>query len=107
MKKVSVVILTMMIEAGLLWSVSKFIGWDFMEIIFLGGLVIFAIPWLFIYFSTHNQNQFNASVRGMTGQDTGRVKLFEFRFSPIILGLVLFMVLSLCLTVVYYYEYFI
>ncbi|WP_025786145.1 hypothetical protein [Sporosarcina sp. D27] len=107
MKKVLVVILTMLIETVLLWAVSIFIGWDFMETIFLGGLLIFAIPWLYLFFSNHEQNVYNANVKGMTGADIGGVKLFQFRFSPIIIGLVLFMIISLFLTIYYYYDYFI
>ena len=97
----------MLIELGLLWAISILINWNLMEFLFLGSLLLFAIPWLFLYFNNQNQNVYNASVKGMTGQDAGGVKLFRFRFSPIILGLVLFMVLSFCLTVFYYYEYFI
>lgn len=106
MKKVLIVFLTILIETGLLWAISVLIRWDLMEFLFLGGVVLFAIPWLFLYSSTHNQNVHNASIRGITGQDTGGVKQFQFRFSPIMVGLVLFMVLSLCLTVYYYYDYF-
>lgn len=105
MKKVLIVLLTMLIETGLLWAISIFIQIDLMEILLLGGVLIFAIHWLFLYFSNHNQNVYNASV--MIGQDIGRVKLFRFRFSPIIIGLVLFIVLSSCLTFYYYYDYFI
>ena len=107
MKNVSIVILTMVIELALLWGVSILIHWELMEFLFLGGLLIFAIPWLLLYFTNHNQNVYYASVKGMTGADAGKVKVFRFRFSPIILGLVLFMILSLSLTVFYYYEYFI
>ncbi|REB10154.1 hypothetical protein DVB69_04945 [Sporosarcina sp. BI001-red] len=107
MKKLLIVILTMLIETGLLWGMSIFIKWDFMETIFLGALLIVAILWLFLYFSNHNQNVFYASVKGLTGADAGGVKLFRFRFPPIILGLILYMVLSLCVTIFYYYDYFI
>lgn len=107
MKKTLLVILTMLLETGLLWAISMMIQWDFMEFVFLGSVLTFAIPWLFLYFNTQNQNVFNVSVKGATGQNAGRVKLFQFRFNPIILGLVLFMVLSFFLTVFYYYDYFI
>lgn len=107
LKNFLIIILTMLIETILLWAVSIFIGWDFMETIFLGGLLIFAIPWLYLFFSNHERNLYNANVKGMTGVDIGGVKLFQFRFSPIIIGLILFMIISLFLTIYYYYDYFI
>lgn len=107
MKKAVIVILTMAIELGLVWALSILINWNLMEFLFLGSLLLIAVPWLFLYFNTQNQNMFNASVKGITGQEAGGVKLFHFRFSPIILGMVLFMFLSLCLTVIYYFEYFV
>ncbi|MFD1205707.1 hypothetical protein ACFQ38_11410 [Sporosarcina contaminans] len=107
MKKIVIVILTMLIETGLLWAISILINWELMEFLFLGSILLFAIPWLFLYFNTQNQNAYNVSAKGITGQDAGGVKLFRFRFSPIMTGLVLYMVLSLCLTIFYYYEYFI
>ncbi|WP_336824904.1 hypothetical protein [Sporosarcina sp. USHLN248] len=107
MKKIVIVILTMLIETGLLWAISILINWELMEFLFLGSILLFAIPWLFLYFNTQNQNAYNVSAKRMTGQDTGGVKLFRFRFSPIMTGIVLYMVLSLCLTIFHYYEYFI
>jgi len=107
LKKALTVILTMLIETGLLWIISIIFKWNIMEILFLGGVVIFAILWLFLYSSTQSNNQYNAGVKGETGQDSERIKLFQFRLSPITLGLILFIVMSLCLTVFYYYDYFI
>lgn len=107
MKKALTVILTMLIETGLLWIISIIFNWNLMEILFLGGVVIFAILWLFLYSSTQSNNQYNAGVKGETGQDSERIKLFQFRLSPITLGLILFIVMSLCLTIFYYYDYFI
>ncbi|VDG96817.1 Uncharacterised protein [Lysinibacillus sphaericus] len=107
MKNILIVILTMLIETGVLWAISIFIHWDLMELLFIGGLVILAIPWLFLYFTNHKQNVYYANLKGMTGQDAGRIKLFRFHFSPIIIGLVLFIVLSLCLTIYHYYDDFI
>ncbi|WP_175638441.1 hypothetical protein [Metabacillus schmidteae] len=107
MKKVLGVILTLLIETGVLWGISIVFSIELMEILFLGGVSIFAILWILLYSSTHSQNQYNANVKGMTGQDAGGVKLFRFRLSPITLGLVMFIVISFCLTVFYYYDYFI
>lgn len=107
MKSFLAVILTILIETGLLWGISIIFKWNLMEILFLGGVIIFGVLWLFLFSSNQSQNQYNARVKGTTGQEAGGVKLFRFRFSPITLGLVLFMVLSLFLTIVYYKDYFV
>lgn len=106
MKKGFIVLLTMLIETVLVWGLSIFIGWGFVETIFLGGLLIFAILWLFLYFTNHNQNIYYSSVKGITGMNAGAVKVFSFSFSPIIFGLILFMILSLVFTFIYYYNDF-
>jgi hypothetical protein len=107
MKKISIVLLTMLVEGGLIWGISKFFGLDFMEILFLGGLIIFGGIWLFLFYTNQIHNEMNVSTKGFTGQDVGGIKLFKFRLSPVSLGIVLFMLLSFCLTVFYYSEYFI
>jgi hypothetical protein len=107
MKKGTIVLLTMFVEAGLLWVVSSLFGWDLMEILFLGGLLIFGLIWLYLLFSNQSNNGFNAGVRGWTGQDAGEIKLFKFQVSPVMLGIVLFMLLSFALTLFYYSSYFV
>jgi hypothetical protein len=107
MRKAFVVIVTMLIEGGLLWGVSEIFQWNLMEILFLGGLLIFGVIWLFVFYTNQIHNEINVGAKGWTGQDAGGIKLFQFRLSPITLGIVLFMVLSFCLTVFYYADYFI
>ncbi|WP_421385213.1 hypothetical protein ACOJQI_10760 [Bacillus salacetis] len=106
MKKALIVILTILIEAGLLWLVSIFFGWNFMDVIFIGGLLIFGGIWLYLLFTNQNNNGFNASVKGWTGQDAGEVKIFRFKVSPVILGIILFMGISFGMTIFYYSAYF-
>ncbi|WP_456270969.1 hypothetical protein [Bacillus sp. AK031] len=107
MKKASIVLLTMLIETGGLWIVSLVFGWNLMDVLFLGGLLIFGVIWLYLLFSNQTNNGFNAGVRGWTGQDAGEIKLFRFQISPVTLGIVLFMLLSFGLTIFYYSSYFI
>jgi hypothetical protein len=100
-KKALIVIIIMLAEAGLLWGVAAFFGWDLMEIFFLGGALQFGVIWLFVFYTTQMHNEMNVP-RGWTGQDVGGIKLFQFRLSPVTLGIAFFMILSFCLTAIYY-----
>ncbi|MEI5907927.1 hypothetical protein WAK64_12760 [Bacillus spongiae] len=106
MKKTLLVILTMLVEGGVIWGISKYFEWNIMEIIFLGGLVIFGVIWLFILYTTKIHNEMNVGLKSSTGQDVGGIKLFQFRLSPVTVGVVMFMALSFCLTIFYYADYF-
>ncbi|TQR20474.1 hypothetical protein [Psychrobacillus vulpis] len=58
-----------------------------------------------LYFNQTN-NQFNGTTRGWTGQNTGGIKQFQFKMSPITLGITLFAGISFLITIITYYPYF-
>ncbi|KUP08460.1 hypothetical protein Q73_05985 [Bacillus coahuilensis m2-6] len=78
-----------------------------MEILFLGETWIFGLLWIFVYYTTHIHNQMNVGTKGWTGQDEGGIKRFQFRLSPLILEITLFIILSFGITEIHYTEYFI
>ncbi|MFS0561328.1 hypothetical protein AB1K91_11360 [Terribacillus sp. 179-K 1B1 HS] len=51
-------------------------------------------------------NQSHAHNKGYLGYKTGEIRLFTFRVSPIILGVISFALVSLIATVIYYASYF-
>jgi len=107
MKKWSIALITAVLEAVVLWLVSYMFGWNFTDIILLGGLAIFGGVWFFRLNSNQINNGHNASVKGWTGQNTGNITPFQFNMSPVILGLLLFTCVSFVITVFVYYPYFI
>ncbi|MFZ3579884.1 hypothetical protein [Virgibacillus sp. DJP39] len=52
-----------------------------------------------------SNNSFNGYEKGWTGQDAGGVKQFHVNFSPVMIGMVVFVIISLVVTVIYYAEY--
>lgn len=106
MKKGSVVLTTIAIEAIVLWLVSIFFEWVFIDTIFLGGIAIFGCVWLSQLYFNQTNNQFNGSMKGWTGQDSSGVKQFQFKMSPITLGIMLFAGISFFITIITYYPYF-
>ncbi|ALX48456.1 hypothetical protein [Lentibacillus amyloliquefaciens] len=107
MKKFYIVLMTIVVEALLLWGVSRILGWKLIDIIFLGGILIFGIKWLFSLYIHQENNEFNAYVKGDTGQDAGGVRPFEFNMTAIDAGLLLFIAGSFLITFGTYYSYFI
>ena len=47
MKKLIVIIITILIEATLIYVVSKLIGWRFSDLVLVGSVLIFGVYWLF------------------------------------------------------------
>ncbi|GGJ99963.1 hypothetical protein GCM10007063_22950 [Lentibacillus kapialis] len=107
MKKGYMVLMTIVVEALLLWAVSRILGWNFIDIVFLGGILIFGIKWLFSLYIHQENNEFNAHIKGYTGQKAGGVGPFEFHMTAIDAGLLLFILGSFLITFGAYFSYFI
>lgn len=106
MDKVFIIAVTVAIETISLWLVSIFFSWSFIDTIFLGGLAIFGCVWLFQLNSNQTNNEYNAVAKGQNGQETGVIKPFQFKMTPISLGLLLFLVVSFLVTIVKYHSSF-
>lgn len=107
MKRTKIIIATIAAETVLLYLISLLFGWSFLEIIFLGGLAIFGCIWLFQLNINQSNNQYNAHIKGWTGQTSGEIKPFQYKLSPVFLGLLIFLVGSFLITLIKYYPYFI
>ncbi|MYL35123.1 hypothetical protein GLW08_04060 [Pontibacillus yanchengensis] len=95
---------TIIIETILLWLFSLWLGVHLLEILLLGGISIFGIAWFFQQGSTYANNHINTMTRGWTGLDTGGVRVFRFKVGPVVFGLLMFILISLIITVIYYVE---
>ena len=107
MRKSYIVLLTIATELIALFIISKLITLNFIDTLFLGGLGLFGVVWLFSFSMTQQNNVFNASMKGITGQKTGGIKVFRFNINPITLGLLIFCISSFIITMIYYSSYFI
>lgn len=107
MKRTKIIIATIAAETILLYLISLIFGWSFLEIIFLGGLAMFGFIWLYELNINQSNNQYNAHIKGWTGQNSGVIKPFHYKISPVSLGLIIFLVGSFLITLIKYYPYFI
>ena len=107
MRKGYIVLLTIATELIALFIISKLITLNFIDTLFLGGIGLFGVVWLFSFSMTQQNNVFNASMKGITGQKTGGIKVFRFNINPITLGLLIFCISSFIITMIYYSSYFI
>ncbi|KUP09022.1 hypothetical protein Q73_01135 [Bacillus coahuilensis m2-6] len=102
LKYVGLFLLTIIMETGGLYLISIVIGMEFMEIYFLGSIAAFGAIWLYSL-AIHNSNKVhNASERAATGIQEGETKAFDFKFSPVMVGMVLMILISLVGTLIYY-----
>jgi len=107
LKRTKIIITTIAVETIILYLISLLFDWSFLEIIFLGGLAIFGCIWLFQLNMNQSNNQYNAHIKGWTGQNSGEIKPFQYKLSPVSLGLLIFLVGSFFITLIKYYPYFI
>ncbi|WP_273851912.1 hypothetical protein [Guptibacillus spartinae] len=107
MRKGYLVLLTIVTELIFLFIVSTFINLSFIDTLFIGGIGIFGVVWLFSFSMTQQNNVFNTSLKGVTGQDAGGIKVFRFKINPITLGLLIFCISSFVITMIYYSSYLI
>jgi len=107
MKKLIIVLVTMLVELVLIASVSYLFDWVFIDILFLGALAIFGAVWLYNWNNHQLRNEMHATDKGVHGVSTGVIQLFEFKIGPVRLGMLLFLIISFGISVYKYYPYFI
>ncbi|KGX89820.1 hypothetical protein [Pontibacillus marinus] len=106
MKSFFIVFGTIFFEFLLILVIATFLGVQVMEVLFLGGAFIFGVIWLSGIEMNRVNNIAKAGTKGWTGLDAGQVKLFRFEITPIMFGLILFLIISLIITLIYYAPYF-
>ncbi|AIF65370.1 hypothetical protein SAMN04489762_2719 [Terribacillus saccharophilus] len=106
MKKTLAVCLTIVSEFLLIWLIAIIFSINMMEILTLGGILVFAVIWLFSLAVRNSNNQSHAHNKGFLGFKTGDIQLFRFQVSPVIMGVLLFVLISIILTAIYYASYF-
>ncbi|CEG23419.1 hypothetical protein BN1080_02395 [Planococcus massiliensis] len=107
MKILVIIITTAAVETAVLWAISLFFDWHFIDIMLLGGLLIFGAIWLLQLYSNQTNNHYHAFSRIDNRQETPQAVPFYFKISPLIYGLLLFNLMSFVITVVKFYPYFI
>lgn len=106
MKKIIIVSLTILIQAIGLYVLSLFIHWNYVDMLLLGSILLFGVSWLFPMHLNHTNNQYNAYEKAWTGKELGTIRPFVFRVNAVILGQIIFMVLSIVITGIIYLIFF-
>ncbi len=105
--KIMIIVGTICVEALLILFVSYLVGLQFIEIMFLGGLAIFGITWMFQMNSVQSTNYVTGYNKGITGRGGGEISVFNFKLSPIKMGMLLYVIMSALVTMFYYKDFFI
>lgn len=107
MKKSIIILITIAVEFIILYLVSCFIGWNYIDTVFLGSILVLGISWLLPLYSNQVNNQFNAHSKAWTGNEGETIKPYIFRLNAVIIGQIIFMLISLVITFLYYFQYFV
>lgn len=105
MKNIYIILATLTVETVIIWFASFLLRWKFVDTIFLGSLLLLGIVYLIRLYIHQTNTAFNANIAGWTWEEAG-IGPFHFRVSPVILGLILYIVISFFITLLTYYSYF-
>lgn len=100
-----IVLLTIAIEALLMWGVSYWMDWSYIDVSSLGGLLIFMVAWLIKFNSYHVTNAANAYARVWAITEDEKLP-FSFKMSPLRIGMLVYAVASFGIAFIVYLPYF-
>ncbi|SCC39599.1 hypothetical protein [Bacillus mycoides] len=103
MKKLLIVLGTLIIEGGIIYTFAKFINWKFIDITFFSGICITLIIGSKGGFSS---NSARLQIQAQTGIKQEEEK-FEFKMNPIFIGSFIYILISLLFLIIEYRKYFI
>ncbi len=93
-------------NAGVAWLFSWIVGWNYMETIFLSGLLVFGVVWMILLNHNQSTNILNATIKGTTGVSAGVSKPFTVTLNSFMIGTIVYLVTSGVATFIYYLPYF-
>ncbi|MGG2091509.1 hypothetical protein AB1283_01985 [Bacillus sp. S13(2024)] len=106
MKKGLGLLATIIIEAGIVYVLAKLLGWSFIELTFFVGLCFVVITYYFSSKGGFSSNSVRLQAQAKFGMKVEEEK-FELSVNPILLGSIVYTILSLILVVISYWSYFI
>ncbi|WP_242218676.1 hypothetical protein [Bacillus cereus group sp. BfR-BA-01380] len=106
MKKGLGLLATIIIEAGIVYVLSKILGWSFIDLTFFAGICFVIITYYFSSKGGFSSNSVRLQAQARFGIKVEEEE-FELRVDPILIGSIVYTILSLILVVISYWSYFI
>lgn len=106
MKKTLGIFATLIVEGVIVYIVSKFLDWKFIDITFFAGICITLIIGFFSSKGGFSSNRVRLQIQAQTGIKMEEEK-FELNMNPIFIGSIIYTVVSLLFVVIGYWKYFI
>ncbi|WP_369900805.1 hypothetical protein [Bacillus manliponensis] len=97
--------ITILIETIIVYVLTKFLGWSFIDLTFFAGLCFVTISYVFSSKGGFSSNSLRLQAQSQTGIKI-EAEQREFRVNPIFLGSFIYTVISLIVVVIYYWDYF-
>ncbi|MEI3597708.1 MULTISPECIES: hypothetical protein [unclassified Oceanobacillus] len=104
--KMITVLITMIVQLLLVLTITVIYHLTFIDTLFVTCFLILCITWIFSYFGNYSQNNQRISDKYQGGSDY-RVKVFQLRLNPVLLGVYLFSIIGILFGFLYYAHYFI
>lgn len=93
--------LIILLVFSLSWRIS------FIDTLFTTSLLLLCSIWLIPFFTNYQRNLASVSDKHFSGGvEVGKIKVFQFTFTPFILGSIIFSISGIIITSCYYYQYF-
>lgn len=106
MKKGLGLLATIIIEAGIVYVLTKLLGWSFIDLTFFAGLCFVVITYNFSSKGGFSSNSVRLQTQSEFGIKVDEEK-FELSVNPILIGSIVYTILSLIFVVIGYWDYFI
>ncbi|CAM4167543.1 hypothetical protein COJ48_15095 [Bacillus cereus] len=105
MKKGLGLLVTIIIEAGIVYVLSKILRWSFIDLTFFTGICFVIITYYFSSKGGFSSNSVRLQAQARFGIKVEEEK-FELSVNPILIGSIVYTILSLILVVISYWSYF-
>ncbi|XKK33997.1 hypothetical protein HFP66_30375 [Bacillus sp. A17A.1] len=106
MKKGIGILVTLIVEAGIVYVLAKILKWEFIDLTFFAGICLVIITGFFSSKGGFSSNSTRLQIQAQTSIKMEEEK-FELRMNPIFIGSIIYTVLSLILVMIEYWHYFI
>ncbi|MGE7936487.1 hypothetical protein [Bacillus paramycoides] len=105
MKKGLGLLVTIIIEAGIVYVLSKILRWSFIDLTFFTGICFVIITYYFSSKGGFSSNSVRLQAQARFGIKVEEEKV-ELSVNPILIGSIVYTILSLILVVISYWSYF-
>ncbi|MFD1736336.1 hypothetical protein ACFSCX_07135 [Bacillus salitolerans] len=108
LRTVIIIFITLTVEIGIVQLISILINWSFIDALFMCSFLFFGFIWVFTLYSNRETNRVNIQNKYLgVKMEPNEVKTFSFNLNPFSIGTIIFSLVGIASSIIYYLPYFI